>query len=277
MILPLWTNREPRLVAVSQGSGRRERLDRFLNLLWALVARDVRARYRRSILGPAWAILQPLFLMVVFTILRGFVDIPSDGIPYVIFSYSALVPWTFFANAVNNCGPSILSNAGILKKMAVRREIFPLAAVVTASFDLLMSGIVMAGMMIWFRVPVGWSLLWLPILILMTGGLALPVGMFLASLGTFRRDFLLAGTFLMQLWLYTTPIIYPLSSVPERWRSLYVLNPMVGILEAFRAILARGAAPDLALLAWAVPGIVLAWVVAWPLFRVLSQYFADVL
>ncbi len=260
-----------------QNARRRAEVERFLNLLWALVSRDVRARYRRSILGPLWAIIQPLFLMVVFTILRGFVDIPSEGIPYPIFSYSALVPWTFFSTAVNNSGPSIMSNAGILKKMAVAREIFPLAAVLTAGFDLLMSGLVLAGMMIWFHVPVGWSLLWLPLLIVLTGLLALAVGMFLAALGTFKRDFLLAGTFLMQLWLYATPIIYPLSSVPERWRVFYVLNPMVGLLEAFRSILARGVAPDLELLAWALPGIALAWLVSWPFFRVMSQYFADVL
>ena len=128
---------------------------RFFTLLWALVSRDVRGRYRRSILGPAWAIIQPLFLMVVFTIIRGFVDIPSEGVPYVIFSYSALVPWTFFSSAVSACGPSIMGNAGILKKMAVPREVFPLAAVLTAAFDLLMSGLVLAGMMVWFRVPVG--------------------------------------------------------------------------------------------------------------------------
>lgn len=267
--------REPR--PIWQQPTRKEQLGRFLNLLWALVSRDVRARYRRSILGPAWAIIQPFGLMVVFSLLRGVVSIPSDGIPYVIFSFSALVPWTFFANAVNYCGPSIMNNAGVLKKMAIPREVFPLAAVLTAGFDLLMSGLVLAGMMLWFQVPVGWSLLWLPLLVALTGALALAVGMFLASLGTFKRDFLLASTFLVQLWLYTTPIIYPLSSVPERWRSLYVLNPMVGLLEAFRSILARGTAPDLELLAWALPGIALAWLVSWPLFRRMSQYFADVL
>jgi lipopolysaccharide transport system permease protein len=260
-----------------QGVKRRDKVERFFNLLWALVSRDVRGRYRRSILGPAWAIIQPLFLMVVFTIIRGFVNIPSEGVPYVIFSYSALVPWGFFSSAVNGCGPSIIGNAGILKKMAVPREVFPLAAVLTAAFDLLMSGLVLAGMMLWFRVPVGWSLLWVPILVLMTGALALGVGMFLAALGTFKRDFLMAGGFLMQLWLYVSPIIYPVSSVPERWRGLYVLNPMVGIIEGFRAVLVKGTVPDLGLLVWSLFGIAVAWAVAWPLFRKMSQYFADVL
>ena len=265
------------LRATWQSSRHHDRVGRFFNLLWALVSRDLRGRYRRSILGPAWAIIQPLFLMVVFTIIRGFVNIPSEGMPYVIFSYSALVPWMFFSKAVGDCGPSIMSNAGILKKMAVPREVFPLAAVLTAAFDLVMSGLVLAGMMFWFRVPVGWSLLWAPVLVLMTGTLALGLGMFLAALGTFKRDFLMAGGFLMQLWLYASPIIYPISSVPEQWRGLYVLNPMVGILEGFRAVLVKGTVPDLGLLTWSLLGIVVAWVVAWPLFRSMSQYFADVL
>lgn len=256
---------------------RRYQAEHFLSLFWALVSRDVRGRYRRSILGPAWAIIQPLFLMVVFTFIRGVVDIPSDGVPYIIFSYSALVPWSFLSNAVSACGPSIMSNAGILKKMAVPREIFPLAAVTTAAFDLLMSGLVLVGMMVWFRVPVSWSLLWTPMLVTMTAMLALGVGMGLAAFGTFKRDFLMAGSFLMQLWMYVSPIIYPVSSVPERWRNLYALNPTVGIIEGFRSVLIQGIAPDLGLLGWSLLGTGLIWALAWPLFRYMSQYFADVL
>ena len=250
---------------------------RFFNLLWALVSRDITARYRRSLLGPAWAILQPLILMVLFTMIRRFVAIPSDGMPYAIFSYSALVPWTFFSNAVNQCGPSVVSNAGIVKKMAVAREVFTAAAVVTALFDLLMSGLVLAVMMVWFQVPVGWSLLWLPVLVLLTALLALAVGMGIASLGTFKRDLVFAAPFVMQLWLYATPVIYPISSVPERWRSLYVLNPMAGIIEGFRSVLVKGLMPDLGLLAWSVMGIGLIWALTWPLFRFMSQYFSDAL
>ncbi|MBI3978497.1 MAG: ABC transporter permease [Chloroflexi bacterium] len=265
------------VVVESNGLARRQRIERFWNLLGALVARDIRARYRRSALGPAWAILQPLVLMVLFNMIRGFVDIPSDGVPYIIFSFSALVPWTFFGNAVMFCGPSIFSNAGIVKKIAVEREVFPAAAVVTALFDLAMSGLVLAAMMLWFQVPIGWSVLWLPVLVLLTGLLALGVGMGIAALGTFKRDFIMASPFLMQFWLYATPIIYPLSSVPERWRPFYVLNPMVGIIEAYRAVLVKGIAPDLGLLAWSLVGIAVVWAVAWPLFRAVSQYFADVL
>lgn len=249
----------------------------FWSFLVALISRDIRARYRRSFLGPAWAIIHPFMLMVVFTVIRGIVDIPSDGVPYVIFSYSALVPWTFFSKAVQTGGASIMNNANIIKKIAIPREILPLAAVMTAAFDLLMSGVVLAGMMLWFRIPVNWSLLWVPVLIVMTGVLAMGIGMLLAALGTFKRDFLLAGNFLMQLWLYISPIIYPMSSVPERWRHLYIVNPMVGILEGFRAVLIKARMPDFGLLAWSMAGIGIVWIIAQPIFRRMSQYFADVL
>lgn len=249
----------------------------FFTLLRALVSRDIRGQYRRSILGPAWAIIRPVFMMVIFTFLRGIVDIPSDGIPYPIFSFTVLVPWAFFTAAVTACGGSVMGNASIIKKMPIAREVFPLAATVTAAFDLVMSGLVLAGLMVWFKVPAGWALLWVPVLVLMTAVLAMAVGMFLAALGTFKRDFLMAGGFAIQLWLYASPIIYPVSSVPARWRAWYILNPMVGILEGFRNVLARGQSPDLDLLLWSLPGIMLALLIGWPLFRKMSQYFADVL
>ena len=248
----------------------------FLNLLQALVSRNIRARYRRSFLGPAWAILQPLILMVLFNMLRGFVSIPSDGIPYVLFSYAALVPWTFFTNAMSLCGPSVVSNASVIKKIAVPREVFPLAAVTTALFDFCMSGLVMAGMMLWFRVPVGWALLWLPVLAFLTTTLAFGVGMFIAGLGTFKRDFIFATPFLMQFWLYATPVIYPLSSVPEKWRTLYMLNPMVGLIEGFRNVLIKASPPSLEALGWSVMVTAVVLIVSWLIFRWLSQYFADV-
>lgn len=249
----------------------------FINLLFALVYRDVMSRYRRSWLGPLWAILQPLVLMVLFNMVRKFVSITSEGLPYVLFSYAGLVPWTFVTNAISFCGPSVTSNAAVLKKIAVPREVFPLAAVVTALFDFCMAGLVLAGMMLWFRVPISWALLWLPILILLTASLAFGVGMLVASLGTFKRDFIFATPFLMQFWLYATPVIYPLSSVPDRWRALYMLNPMVGVIEGFRNVLLRGISPSLEDLSWSIVATVLILATVWPLFRWLSQYFADVI
>lgn len=135
---------------------------RFLGLLRALVVRELKSRYRRSVLGPAWAILQPLFYMLIFTFIRSVLNISSEGMPYVIFTYSALVPWTFFANAVTRCGLSVGSKAGLIKKIAIQREVFPVASVLTTLVDMLIASVILVGMMIWFRVPVTGALLWLP-------------------------------------------------------------------------------------------------------------------
>ncbi|MEO5376760.1 MAG: ABC transporter permease [Magnetococcus sp. DMHC-6] len=250
---------------------------RMRDLVFALVARGFQGQYRRSLLGPAWAFLQPLAYMVVFSFLRGVLNIPSDGIPYAIFTFSALVPWTFFSNAVTRCAPSISANAALLKKISVAREVFPVAAVVTSSLDLLIASMVLAGMMMWFQIPVGWSLLWLIPLIFFTALFALGIGLVVAAVGTFKHDVIFGMPFLMQFWLLATPVMYPVSQVPEKWQFFFSINPMVGLIEGFRTVLVRGTAPDMELLGTSVIGIALVWLVAWPLFRSVSQYFSDVL
>ena len=255
----------------------RSKAEAFIVLLRALVLRDIRARYRRSFLGPLWAILQPLILMVLFSMLRTIVNIPSDGTPYLIFTYSALVPWTFFSNSVVRCGPSVSGNSALVKKMALSREVFPTAAIVTGLFDMLMASLVLLGMMLYYETPLNASQLWIPLLVLMTTALAWGTGIAVASLATYRNDFLFATPFLMQIWLFATPVMYPLSSVPEKWLSLYKLNPSVGLIEAYRTVVVAGQSPDLALLAQSAAVTVLICALALPFFRVMSQYFADVL
>jgi len=249
----------------------------FFILLRALVSRDLRARYRRSILGFGWAILQPLTLMVLFSLLERIVNLGSDGTPYPIFSYAALVPWTFFANGVSRCGPSISANAGLIKKMAIAREVFPTAAVLTALFDFLMASLVLAGMMVYYGVPFTGALVWLPLLVGLTGLLAWGLGLGLASVATFRHDFTYATPFLLQALLYATPVIYPLSRVPERWRDLYQLNPLVGLIQGYRTVILDGQAPDVALLGLSALVTLAVCAVTLPFFRFMSQYFADVL
>lgn len=262
---------------IAWGRTRRwEAAQHFLNLLWALVYRNLASRYRRSILGPAWALIQPLMYMVVFSLLRGVTDVSSEGLPYPIFTFSALVPWTYFSNAVVTSAPSVLSNTSLVKKIAIPREVFPLSAVVTSLFDLAMSGLVLAGMMLFYGIPVGWALLWLPALVALTTLLAFGVGMFLAAFGTFKRDLVMVAPFLMQFWLFASPIIYPLDDVPEKWRALYMLNPVVGLIEGYRSVLLRAAAPPLEPLAWSLLVTLAILAVTWPLFRWISQYFADV-
>jgi len=258
-------------------SPKSERVARFFTLLKALAVRDVTSRYRRSSLGMWWAFLQPVILMLLFNMLRGFVNIPSDGLPYILFSYAALVPWTFFTNAVAACGPSITTNAEVIKKIALPREVFPLAAVCATLFDFVMSAMVLAGLMVWYKVQVSIALLWLlPLVVLMTA-VAFGVGILLAGLGTFRKDFIFATPFLTQAWLFITPVIYPLSTVPENWRSVYMLNPMVGVIEGFRNVLLKASAPPTEALVWSLITTVALLSIAWPVFRRLSAYFADVL
>jgi lipopolysaccharide transport system permease protein len=216
-------------------------------------------------------------LMVVFSLIQGILGISSDNLPYAIFTYSALVPWTFFTNAVRASGSSIYTNAAILKKTAVPREIFPAADVLTSLFDFGMAGLVLLAMIIFYQTPITIHLLWLPMLIVLTSLLAWGIGLGIAALGTYRRDFIMGITFGIQLLSYATPIMYPLSNVPDRWRAFYVLNPLVGIIEAYRNILVRGLSPEYDLLFIAIIGTILVCTVTWPIFRVMSQYFADVL
>ena len=253
------------------------KFNRFLTLTWALVCREITTRYRRSILGPLWAIIQPLILMLVFTLLRGVISIPSEGVPYVIFSYSALVPWTFFTSSINRCGPSILSNGSLIKKIDMPREVFPLSAITTSFFDFMMSSIVLVGMMVYFKVQFSFMLIWLPILLLTTSVLAFGIGMFISSIGCFKRDIIIATPFIAQIWLFATPVIYPTSSVPQKWLWLYKINPMVGIIEGFRNVLVKGQSPNLELLFYSLVITLFVLLFSWPLFRWLSQYFADVL
>lgn len=250
---------------------------RFSSLLWALCLREIKGRYRRSLLGIFWAILPPVCYTVVFSFIQGILNIASEGVPYVLFAYSAMVPWAFFSTAVSRCGSSIASNAGIVKKVAMAHEVFPVAAVLTSLFDFLISAILLVGLLMWFHVPLGWSLVWLPVLVMSVALFALAVGMLVAALGTFMHDVLFAVPLLMQFWLLATPIMYPLGQVPERWQSIYALNPMVAIIEGFRSVMVKGVAPDLALLGVSLLGSTLVFLVAWPLFRYMSQSFADVL
>ncbi len=251
--------------------------DKLLSLLWELVYRDIITRYRRSILGPLWALLQPLLMMAVFTFLKGVIDIPSEGVPYVIFSYAALVPWTFFSNAINRCGPAIVNNGNLMKKINIQREVFLLTAIATSLFDFVMSGLVLAGMMIFYGVPVALCLLWLPALLLLTSVLAFAIGMCFASIGCFKHDIIIACPFLLQLWFFVTPVIYPSSTIPEKWITLYKLNPMVGIIEGFRNVLTKGEGPNVDYLFYSLSVTLLLLLIFWPLFKWLSQYFADVL
>jgi lipopolysaccharide transport system permease protein len=248
----------------------------FLALMCAISLREMKGRYRRSALGVFWAVLPPVFYAGLFSVLQGILHISTGDVPYLLFAYAGLVPWAFFVNAVNRCGGSVGANAGILKKVAVPRVVFPATAVLTALADLAVSGILLAGLLAWFGIAPGVEWLWLAPLVIVTTLFALGCGLVVGALGTFLQDVLFGLPLLMQLWMLATPIMYPLNQVPPHWRPWFVLNPMVGIIEGFRQVLIHQASPDLRLLGFSLAATVVVWMIGWPLFKSLSQHFADV-
>lgn len=211
---------------------------RYRELLYFLAWRDIKLRYKQTILGAAWAILQPILAMVVFTLFFGkLAQMPSDGVPYAIFSYCALVPWTYFANALSGAGNSLVGSANLISKVYFPRLIVPGASVLAGVLDFGIAFSVLLGMMVYYGITPSWGILLVPVLLLLTMGTALGVGAWLSALNVEYRDVRYAIPFLIQLWMFATPIVYPLSLVPDRYRTLVALNPMVGIIENYRAAL----------------------------------------
>ncbi len=213
----------------------------YRELLYFLSWRDVKVRYKQTALGVAWAILQPLLTMIIFTLFFGrLAGVPSDNVPYPLFAYAGLLPWTFFANGITNSGNSLVGSAHLITKVYFPRLIIPAAAVAAGLVDLFIAFTVMIAMMVYYDVAVTRHLLMLPVLIFLVTLLALGAGMWLSALNVKYRDVRFALPFLIQLWMYVTPVIYPVSFIPENWRilrSLLLLNPMTGIVENFRAAL----------------------------------------
>ena len=208
----------------------------YRELLYFLTWRDVKVRYKQTALGAAWAIIQPLFTMIIFTIFFGnLAKVPSDGIPYPIFAYAALLPWTFFSNAITSSGNSLVGSAHLITKVYFPRMIIPGAAVAAGLIDLMVAFGILIILMIYYGVGATWNLLMLPALILLTTLLAIGVGMYTSALNVKYRDIRYALPFAIQLLMFATPIIYPVSLVPERWRWAFNLNPLTGIIEGFRA------------------------------------------
>jgi lipopolysaccharide transport system permease protein len=207
----------------------------YRELLYFLAWRDVKVRYKQTLLGAAWAVLQPLLTMVAFSLIFGrLLGVPSNGQPYPIFSYSALLPWTFFATAVTQAGLSLVNSANLVSKIYFPRLIVPAAAVLASGIDFAISFVILLAMLPFFDVAFRPQLLLLPLLVLFVAAAAVAVALWLSALHVKYRDVGAAIPFLMQFWLFVTPVVYPASVIPERWRLVYALNPMTGVVEAFR-------------------------------------------
>jgi len=246
-------------------------------LLYFLIWRDVKVRYKQTLLGAAWAILQPLLTMVVFSIFFGkLARMPSDGVPYPLFAYVALVPWTFFANGLILSSGSLVSNQTLLRKVYFPRLVIPISAVASGLIDFGIAFVVLLGLAARYGVTPTSHMLWLPALVLLALVTALGVGLWFSALNVLYRDIQYVVPFLVQVWLYATPIVYPSSLVPERWRTLYALNPMVGVVEGFRwALLGTGTAPGPMILASAAAALML-MIGGLFFFRRMEKSFSDV-
>ena len=210
----------------------------YRELLFFLTWRDVKVRYKQTALGAAWAILQPVFMMIIFTIFFGRVaGVDSAGVPYPLFALAGLVPWTFFSNAITASGNSLVGSANLITKVYFPRLIVPAAAMLAGLVDFLLAFAVLCLLMLYYRVGLTLNILFLPVLVLMTALFSLAVGTWMAALNVKYRDVRFALPFLIQLWLFVSSVIFPSTSIPQKWRWLLMLNPMSGIIEGYRSTL----------------------------------------
>jgi ABC-type polysaccharide/polyol phosphate export permease len=252
---------------------------RYRELLISMVVRELRVRYRQSTLGPAWALLQPLALMIVFSLFLGrFAHIPSGGVPYPIFYYAALAPWTFVAAVLPAATISLLSNAALINKVYVPREIFPIVGVVVAAADFGCACTVLAVMMVWFHTPVTPCLLALPVLFLGQLLLCLGLALFLAAVCVHVRDIRHAVPVLTQVWMYATPVVYSLECVPRRLLLPYMLlNPLAAFMDGYRRVILHGQPPQWGFVALATAVSGLLFLGSYRLFKILERRCADTL
>lgn len=249
----------------------------YRDLLYFLVWRDIKVRYKQTALGVAWVVLQPLVATLIFTVVFGqMAKLPSDGLPYPVFAFAALLPWNYFAGALNKSGTSLVNNAHLITKVYFPRLIIPLSGVISGLVDFGISLVVLLGLLLYYGVVPNAAVLLLPFFLLMAVGSALGVSLWLTAIGVQYRDVNQLLPFLVQVWMYATPVVYPASLFPERWRPLLGLNPMTGVVEGFRWVLTgTGDPPGLMLLiSAAIIVVVLAGGLVF--FRSTERTFADV-
>ncbi len=249
----------------------------YRELLYFLTWRDVKVRYKQTVLGAAWAIIQPFFTMVVFSIFFGrLARIPSDNIPYPIFSYAALIPWTFFANGLSQSSNSLVGSADLIKKVYFPRLVVPVSSVISGGVDFALAFTTLLAMMAFYGMWPTVAVVWLPFLLLLALATALGVGLWLSAMNVQFRDVRYAVPFLVQFWMFATPIAYPSSLLSEPWRTLYGINPMVGVVEGFRwALLGTETAPGPIMIVSTIAAVGLLVSGAY-YFRRMEKTFADV-
>ena len=246
-------------------------------LIYFLIWRDVKVRYKQTVLGAAWAIIQPVFMMIVFSLFFGrLAKIPSDGIPYPIFSYAALLPWSYFAGSLQQTSNSLVGNASLVQKVYFPRLVIPVSAVLSGLVDFCLAFSVLLGMMAYYSVSPTPAVCLLPLFLLLAVTTALGIGLWLSALNVEYRDVRYVVPFITQFWLFATPVVYPSSLLSQPWRTLYGLNPMVGVVEGFRWAL-LGANPPGSMIAVSTLVSVVLVVSGAFYFRRMERTFADIL
>ncbi len=250
----------------------------YRELLFFFTWRDIKVRYKQTILGATWAIIQPVFSMVIFSIFFGkLAKIPSDGIPYPIFNFTGLLPWTFFANALTNASNSLVRDAHLIKRVYFPRLVIPISAVMGGLPDFLLAFVILIGMMIGYGLfPTASSILLLPLCMLLALMTSLGVGLWLAAVNAQFRDVRYVVPFLVQFWMYATPVVYPSSLLEQPWRTLYGLNPMVSVVEGFRWSLLGKGDPSMTMFAVSIVMAAIIMISGAYFFRRMERQFADV-
>ncbi|HEY6074043.1 MAG TPA: ABC transporter permease [Anaerolineales bacterium] len=272
---------EPAIVYIKPSSGltslNLRDLWTYRELVFFMIWRDIKVRYKQTLLGAAWAIIQPLMTMIIFNFLfNNVAKVPSDGIPYPIFSYTALLPWGLFTTALNQASRSLTSNHNMITKIYFPRLVLPVASVLAGLVDFAIAFVILIGLLIYYRVTPAWNVLWaLPLFLLLAVITALGVALWLSAINVKYRDVNYALPFITQFWLFATPVAYSASIISQKWKLVYSLNPMAGVVNGFRwALLGSGSGPDAGL--WVSVGISLLLLLSGLIyFRNMERTFAD--
>jgi len=247
-------------------------------LLLFLAWRDVKARYAQTVMGIGWALVQPVLSMAIFTVIFSYwAKLPSDGLPYPIFAYTALLPWLYFSRSLDRGAGSLVAEAGLIKKVYFPRVIIPISAMLVGLVDFFVGLVLLIGMMIWYGITPTYGVLALPFLLLLALASSLAVSLWLSAIHVKYRDIGAVLPLIIQLWMYASPVVYSINMVPERWRTLYSLNPMVGVIEGFRWALLGKATPSFLAIGMGTGVVVLLLLGGLLYFKWMERTFADVI
>ena len=251
---------------------------RYRELLYFLIWRELKVRYKQAFLGAAWAVLQPIIAVLIFTAIFGyFAKIPSEGVPYAVFAFTALIPWTYFASALQRGGLGLVEDSDLVRKIYFPRLVIPLAMVTAPLVDFFLSFVILLALLAWYGIAPTMNVVFLPLFMVLAMTLALAVVLWLGPINVRFRDIKHTLPFMVQVWMYASPVVYPVSMIPERWQLLYSLNPMVGVIEGFRWALLGKENPDFQAMFLSGCFVVVILLGGIVYFKRMERFFADVI